>query len=174
VTYKGDILPGEQPPIVDKRLFDAVQDRLNQQRNNWDAVYSGSEALLVGKIFDETGNRMTPSHTRKHGAKYRYYISSEPTQGQTKGAGKLHRIPAAEVEQAVVKALQAKLEKSSSKGSALIDKHVNRITARADRLIIELKGVSLPAAGRARGSKSCGPKRPPAGVGTFSFPNIKQ
>ncbi len=35
-----------------------------------------SEALLTGRIFDDRGHRMTPSHARKRGVKYRYYISS--------------------------------------------------------------------------------------------------
>jgi DNA invertase Pin-like site-specific DNA recombinase len=31
VRYKGDILPGEQPPIMDRALFDAVQQKLTDQ-----------------------------------------------------------------------------------------------------------------------------------------------
>src|SRR6202522_603378 len=31
VKYKGDILPGEQPPIMDRALFDAVQQKLTDQ-----------------------------------------------------------------------------------------------------------------------------------------------
>ena len=36
-----------------------------------------SEALLMGRIFDDRGNRMTPSHARKGGLKYRYYLSGK-------------------------------------------------------------------------------------------------
>jgi hypothetical protein len=35
-----------------------------------------SEALLGGRIFDDRGNRMSPSHARKRGIKYRYYLSA--------------------------------------------------------------------------------------------------
>ena len=31
VRYKGDILPGEQPPIMERALFDAVQQKLTDQ-----------------------------------------------------------------------------------------------------------------------------------------------
>src|SRR4051794_148410 len=31
VKYKGDILPGEQPVIIDRKLFDAVQQKLRDQ-----------------------------------------------------------------------------------------------------------------------------------------------
>src|SRR6266436_6443929 len=33
VAFKGEILPGEQPAILDRELFDAVQAKLNDQRN---------------------------------------------------------------------------------------------------------------------------------------------
>ena len=34
VVYKGEILPGEQPAIIDRDLFDAVQIKLAEQQNN--------------------------------------------------------------------------------------------------------------------------------------------
>ena len=34
VVFKGEVLPGEQPAILDRDLFDAVQAKLNEQRNN--------------------------------------------------------------------------------------------------------------------------------------------
>jgi site-specific DNA recombinase len=30
---------------------------------------------LAGRLFDETGDRLTPSHSRKNGKRLRYYIS---------------------------------------------------------------------------------------------------
>ena len=46
VTFKGEVLPGEQPAIVDRKLFDAVQARLNEQLNSHKVSRSKSEALL--------------------------------------------------------------------------------------------------------------------------------
>jgi len=40
------------------------------------AARGASEALLVGRIFDDRGNRITPSHARRRGIKYRYYTKS--------------------------------------------------------------------------------------------------
>ena len=65
VTFKGEVLLGEQPAIVDRDLFDAVQAKLTEQVNNHKATRMKSEALLAGRIFDDRGNRMTPSHVRK-------------------------------------------------------------------------------------------------------------
>src|SRR5262249_55067158 len=74
VVFKGEVLAGEQPAIVDLDLFDAVQAKLSEQANNHQTTRMKSEALLTGRIFDDRGNRMTPSHVRKRGIKYRYYL----------------------------------------------------------------------------------------------------
>ena len=76
VPFKGEVLKGEQPAIVDRELFDAVQAKLCQQLNNHRTTRMKSEALLAGRLFDDRGNRMSPSHARKGGVKYRYYLSS--------------------------------------------------------------------------------------------------
>jgi hypothetical protein len=65
-----------------------------------------SEALLAGRIFDDRGNRMSPSHARKRGIKYRYYLSSALLQGQAERAGSIRRVPAAEVETLVIKSVR--------------------------------------------------------------------
>ena len=49
---------GEQPAIVDRALFDAVQAKLNDQATNHKTIRMQSEALLAGRIFDDRGNRM--------------------------------------------------------------------------------------------------------------------
>ena len=63
-----EILPGEQPAILDRDLFGAVQAKLNEQRNNHTVARSEIESLLIGRIYDDRGNRMTPSHVRKGGS----------------------------------------------------------------------------------------------------------
>jgi site-specific DNA recombinase len=70
VVFKGEVLKGEQPAILDRALFDAVQARLNEQVTNHKAKWMKSEALLTGRIHDDRGNRMTPSHTRKGNVRY--------------------------------------------------------------------------------------------------------
>ncbi len=60
VAFKGEVLAGEQPAIVDRDLFDAVQAKLTEQVNNHKTTRMKSEALLIGRIFDDRGNRMTP------------------------------------------------------------------------------------------------------------------
>jgi hypothetical protein len=65
--------------------------------------------VLTGRIFDDRGNRMSPSHARKHGIKYRYYLSSALLQGRPEGVGSVRRVPAAEIEALVVGAVRERL-----------------------------------------------------------------
>jgi hypothetical protein len=37
-----------------------VQAKLDDQRRNYRAAYAKSEALLIGRIHDDRGNRMSP------------------------------------------------------------------------------------------------------------------
>src|SRR4051812_15573672 len=48
VPYKDEILPGEQPPILDRTLFEAVQAKLDQQRSNHTTARNASDSLLMG------------------------------------------------------------------------------------------------------------------------------
>src|SRR5262249_871387 len=97
---------GEQPAILDRGLFEAVEAKLSEQANNHKTTRMKSEALLAGRIFDNRGNRMTPSHVRKRGIKYRYYLSSALLQGQPERVGAVSRIPAAEIEGLVVRSVR--------------------------------------------------------------------
>src|ERR1700716_2189391 len=139
VTFKGETLPGEQPVIVDRELFDAVQAKLNEQVTNHNLLRTKSEALLLGRIYDDHGHRMTPSHVRKTGIKYRYYISSALLQGQAKYSGTVSRIPADEIEALVVRTLRGHLGESTDIANAvLIRDHVVRVEVQSDQLVIEL------------------------------------
>jgi site-specific DNA recombinase len=73
VVFKGEVLGGEQVAIVDRDLFDAVQAKLDEQVTNHKTARMRSEALLAGRIFDDRGNRMSPSHARKGGVKIRIF-----------------------------------------------------------------------------------------------------
>jgi DNA invertase Pin-like site-specific DNA recombinase len=76
VEFKNEVLPGEQPAIIDRRLFDAVQARLSEQLNNHTTRRTKSRSLLMGLITDDRGNRMGPTHAGRSGIRYRYYVST--------------------------------------------------------------------------------------------------
>src|SRR3954467_8180151 len=52
--------PGEHAPIITRTVFEAVQEKLTANRNGTHARRAASGALLVGRLFDDRGNRMTP------------------------------------------------------------------------------------------------------------------
>ena len=72
VVYRGAVHRGEHEPIVDRPLFDAVQEKLAASATARELRLKASPALLAGRFFDDRGNRMTPTHTNKRGARYRY------------------------------------------------------------------------------------------------------
>jgi site-specific DNA recombinase len=57
VVFKGETLPGEQPAIIDRKLFDAVQAKLDVQLRSYKTRRTSSEAILVGRLFDDHGQR---------------------------------------------------------------------------------------------------------------------
>jgi DNA invertase Pin-like site-specific DNA recombinase len=145
VMFKGEVLAGEQPAIVDRNLFEAVQAKLSEQASNQKTARMKSEALLIGRIFDDRGNRLTPSHVRKRGTKYRYYLSSALLQGQPDRIGSISRIPAAEVEGVVTRSVRDHLKQSAEiEDAVLINTHVARIEVHSNQLVIKLadgKGI---------------------------------
>jgi site-specific DNA recombinase len=139
VAFKGEVLKGEQPAILDKDLFDAVQDKLNEQVNNHKAKWTKSEGLLIGRLFDDRGNRMSPSHARRGNVKYRYYLSSALLQGTAAGAGSVRRVPAAEIEALVVKSVRDDLRPAQPiDDRGLLHTHVARVEVQPDQLVIHL------------------------------------
>jgi DNA invertase Pin-like site-specific DNA recombinase len=139
VMFKGETLAGEQPAIVDKGLFEAVQAKLDEQVTNHKISRTRSEALLSGRIFDDRGHRMSPSHARTRGIKYRYYISAALLQGRPKQAGTINRVPAHEIETLVVKAVRNhRNEPTETTDRLLIQNHINRVEVQPDQLIIKL------------------------------------
>jgi site-specific DNA recombinase len=52
---------GEHAPIIDRQTFDRVQELLGSKEIRRRIRRSESGALLLGKLFDDNGNRMSPS-----------------------------------------------------------------------------------------------------------------
>jgi site-specific DNA recombinase len=151
VTYKGEILPGSQPPIISRELFDAVQAKLANQQNNHVKTRSKTEATLTGLLFDDAGNRMSPSHTRKGGVRYRYYTSLALLQSRKGQAASITRVPAVDIEATVAEAVRAHLNLGAKIGSIdLIKAHVARVEVRPQQLMIRLR---KPKPGQAVGRR---------------------
>jgi len=152
VKYKDEILPGEQPAIMDRALFDAVQQKLTDQWTTRSTTRNASDHLLTGLLFDDVGHRMVPTHASKAGVRYRYYVSLPHLHGESKTAsvGSVSRVPANDIENIIVKSLNehliAQKEKPASSRSHVRDgkaalEQVARIDVHEDRLAVRFKSA---------------------------------
>src|SRR5712692_1195200 len=110
VVYRGEVHRGEHEPILDRDLFAAVQAKLVANAVARQVRLKGSPAILSGRIFDDRGNRMSPTHSNKLGVRYRYYVSHAVVQNRGKDAGSVARVPAPEIETLVLGAVRGHLE----------------------------------------------------------------
>jgi site-specific DNA recombinase len=119
VLYKGEICPGPQPPLLNRELFEAVQRRLTEQRSHHVTTRTKTDALLKGILFDAAGDPMVPTHATKQGVRYRYYVSQPYLRGlATPPIGAIVRVPAADIEAVVSKALGEYLARSNMAAAA--------------------------------------------------------
>ncbi|MGA0598824.1 recombinase family protein [Enterovirga sp. CN4-39] len=137
ITFKGAVHPAEHPAILDRELFEAVQAKLTEQRNGEPVRGGRSGALLAGKLFDDRGNLMSPSHARKAGIRYRYYVSRALIDGHPADAGSVRRVAAAEIEGVVLAALRNRLL-SEAPDQDLITASVARIEIGPDAIRVRL------------------------------------
>ncbi len=101
-VHKGTPHPGEHAAIIDQETWDKVHAILAENtvaRAN--GTRAQTPALLKGLIFAPGGHAMTPSHSRKNGRLYRYYVSTDAIR-QGYSECPVRSVPAAEVEEAVV------------------------------------------------------------------------
>src|SRR2546430_763433 len=141
----------EQAAIVDRALFAVVQAKLAAQARARRCRLRGSPAILSGRLFDNRGNRMSPTHANKGGARYRYYVSQAVLQNKPPPPGLVGRVPAAEIEALVVAALRSHLSASSA-GEQLLNndrdllaRHLERVTLTPNRLELRLCQIIQPA-----------------------------
>ncbi len=113
IAHKGESYEGQQAAIIDPETWDAVQKQLATQAPAR-ASRTGSvrSSPLRGKLFDESGAVLTPSHTVKSGRRYRYYISRSSS-SISAPANAAHarsprwRLPAREIERLIGDAVLA-------------------------------------------------------------------
>jgi DNA invertase Pin-like site-specific DNA recombinase len=101
-VHKGTSYPGEHEAIIDQKLWDQVQAIFKESpRKRANNSRAQSPALLKGLLFGPDGAAMSPTHTRKSGRLYRYYISQTAMkQGRSDCPVKL--VPAAELERIII------------------------------------------------------------------------
>ncbi|EDP61574.1 resolvase [alpha proteobacterium BAL199] len=108
-VHKGMAYPGEHEAIITRALWDKVHGILRESpRVRAGRTRAATPALLKGLIFGPTGCAMTPTHTRRGDKLYRYYVS-QSVMKRGADACPVGRVPAAEIEGAVVDQLRGLL-----------------------------------------------------------------
>ena len=101
-VHKGTAYPGEHEAIISRDLWDKVHAITKENpRARANHTRAQTPALLKGLIFGADGRAMTPAHTKKKDRLYRYYVAARLLKGENP-TGVVRRVPAAEVEAAVV------------------------------------------------------------------------
>jgi site-specific DNA recombinase len=154
VKYKGEVLPGEQPPIMDKSLFEAVQQKLSAHQSHKTLTRQKSDHLLRDLLFDDAGHRMIATHATKAGVRYRYYVSQPGLHGEARTAqlGSVSRVSAPDVEQAIVSAFRKHVTDDQPPGEindeqitfdrTTLAALISRIEVQRNQLVISAKSTN--------------------------------
>ena len=108
LKHQETFYPDTHPPLIERAVWDEVHARLQVNgRTRAGATRAKVDFLLKGLVVGPDGRALTPWHTtkRSNGRSYRYYLSTRDIH-EGNGASGLPRLPAAELESAVVEQLR--------------------------------------------------------------------
>jgi site-specific DNA recombinase len=148
ITHKDNAYPGEHPAIIEEELWHEVQAVLAENRvDRATGADAKQPSLLAGLIFDESGERLTPSHAVKKGTRYRYYVSRSLIVGTAKDKSTGRRIPAANLETLVITKLRSFLADEGAILNVIRDEHVDgaaqsRLIARGSKTAKEVESLT--------------------------------
>ena len=144
IHHHGQIHKGNQPPIIERDTWDAVQELLaSNAQGDQPSAHVQTRSLLAGRLVDEQGEPLVATHATKGKVRYRYYVSKalqhDPDADNTDGM----RIPAKEIEAAVVNRIAESFDDPlaliSSIGLPLEVNEIRSIIARAEKLAIQVR-----------------------------------
>jgi site-specific DNA recombinase len=153
VHFRGEVYRGEHEPLLSRDVFDAVQAKLATNAVDRQVRLKGSAALLARHLFNDRGNRMSPTHANKKGVRYRYYVSQVLLQNRKAEAGSIAHVPAPEVESLVCDGVRRELAATGRAEPAnslmdreLIERHVARVIVTPQALEVFLNPASAASA----------------------------
>ncbi|MCF6305784.1 MAG: recombinase family protein [Rhodobacteraceae bacterium] len=116
IRHRDKTYDGLHKAIIEPAVWDDVQTKLQVKAayKRGDGKKVKDPSPLIGKLFDETGDRLTPSHSSKGGKRHRYYISHRLVKqaGEKDKSG--WRLPALQLERQIEKAIQEHLAKAAT------------------------------------------------------------
>ena len=143
--HDGKWFAGEHDPIIDRDTFDRVQEIMKGNAVKRSKRRTESGALLTGFLYDDRGNRMSPTYAIKKGVRYPFYVSTALLKGRKSQAGSIARVSATEIETAAITVLRKHAkdtgEDSTQPPREMIEHFVYCIVVRAGKIAIELKNA---------------------------------
>ena len=111
---------GQHEAIIENNLWEQVQQQLKNNAPLLEkTIRKTTPSLLVGKLFDESGEHLAPSHAVKKGRRYRYYVSYSLKNGIATQNKQGWRLPAHEIEQTILAVAKTILNDQNAVASAL-------------------------------------------------------
>lgn len=152
IRHHAEVFPGLHPPLITPEVWDGIQEQLKSdstkgrtfsRRNRNGAKPSVSR--LAGKIFDQTGDRLTPSHTKtSKGRRLRYYVSHRLIRGTAPRDPSGWRLRAPELEEKVAGLIRQHMSSAEFRGSVLCDATTEETAA----LGLNISSLDDPEPGR--------------------------
>jgi len=155
IRHKDKVWPGLHEAIIDQDLWDAVQQKLQEASNRSRSSNKSGErsrerkpsSSLAGKFRDETGDRLTPTHTKRRGKQHRYYASNRLIVGLSGETSTGWRLPAAEFEQAVANVVTGHFESCVNRHQILANPNAQDAANDAQRVSKLITTISRSGAG---------------------------
>ena len=109
IRHRKAIHEGQHDAIIDPDRWECIQQQLqNGAARTRAKIAAKQRSLLCGKLFDETGDRLTPSHSKtRRGLRLRYYISHRLVKRSGEKDLNGWRLPAEELETRIARLLRS-------------------------------------------------------------------
>jgi DNA invertase Pin-like site-specific DNA recombinase len=142
IRHHANVYPGHHSPLIAPEVWDSIQDQLQSDsakgrtftKRNRNGVRA-SASPLAGKIYDQSGDRLTPSHSKTaKGRKLRYYVSHRLVRGSAPRDPSGWRLPAPELEDKVADLIRRHLTQPEVRAGILVDARTDETVTVGERL----------------------------------------
>jgi len=111
IHHRGAVHRAKHEAIIDHTTWDAVQQKLaNNAQGETLAPRAKAPSLLAGQIVDQRGEPLVATHANKGKVRYRYYVSRSLQHAPGTAHPDTIRIPAREIEAAVISRIRQALD----------------------------------------------------------------
>src|SRR5208283_931665 len=120
IRHKNVTYPGQHEAIIERATWDRVQEMLSKKAaHRRGQTVRKAGGLLMGKLFDESGEPLYSCWAKKGQRRYRYLVSKRLVKGTAKPDDGGWRLPAERIERAVIAGIRLILSDRGAIASTL-------------------------------------------------------